>query len=157
MAGRFDSRRGRAGQVDPMTRDAKLEQLSKMWLFSECSKAELTRIGRIADEITVQPGTVLCEEGKPGFEFFFILDGRAAVRRRGRKVATLSAGQYFGELSLLDRRPRSATVVAETTMSLLVLGQREFTSVMADMPKLAHKLLIAMAGRLRAADAKLYN
>lgn len=140
-----------------MTKDSKLDQLSRMWLFSECSKGELSRIGRVADEVTVAPASVLCEEGKPGFEFFFILDGRAAVRRRGRKVATLSAGQYFGELSLLDRRPRSATVVSETTMSLLVLGQREFTSVMADMPKLAHKLLIAMAGRLRAADAKLYN
>ncbi|HUY86523.1 MAG TPA: cyclic nucleotide-binding domain-containing protein [Acidimicrobiales bacterium] len=140
-----------------MARDSKLDQLSRMWLFSECSKAELAKIGRVADEITVPPASVLCEEGRPGFEFFFILQGRAAIRRRGRKVASLGAGQYFGELSLLDRRPRSATVVSETTMSLLVLGQREFNSVMADMPRLAHKLLMAMAGRLRAADAKLYN
>ncbi len=140
-----------------MTQDSKLVQLSNMWMFSECSKSELAKIGRVADEISVTPSTILCEEGRPGFEFFFILDGRCAVRRRGKKVAILGPGQYFGELSLLDKRPRSATVIAETTCSLLVLGQKEFNSVMADMPRLAHKLLIAMAGRLRASDAKLYN
>ena len=53
---------------------------------------------------------MLCEEGTVGREFFFIVDGTAAVRRNGRKVATLGPGQYFGELSLLDRKPRSATV-----------------------------------------------
>ncbi len=136
-------------------KDTKLEHLGQMWLFSACTKKELAQIGRVADELNVPEGKILCEEGKPGFEFFFILEGRAIVRKRGRKVATLGPGQYFGELALLDRRPRNATVVSETAMTLLVLGQREFSTLMADMPSLAHKLLVTMAGRLREADAKL--
>ncbi len=99
-------------------------------------------------------GRVLCEEGTVGREFFFIVSGTAAVRRGGRKVATLGPGNYFGELSLLDRKPRSATVVSETEMSLLVLEQRRFNGLLDAMPALAHKLLVAMAQRIRDADAK---
>ena len=69
-------------------------------------------------------------------------------------MRTLGPGQYFGELALIDRRPRSATVVSDTDMDLLVLGQREFNSVLSTMPELSRKLLIAMAARLRDADAK---
>jgi CRP-like cAMP-binding protein len=136
-------------------KDVKLEQLGRTWLFSACNKKELGLIGRASDEVPVEAGRILTEEGKPGFEFFLIMDGRAAVIRRGRKVATLRPGQYFGELSLLDRQPRSATVTSETPMQLLVLDQRQFDGIMDQVPGLAHKLLIAMAGRLREADSKL--
>ena len=79
---------------------------------------------------------------------------RPRVRRNGRKIAELGPGGYFGELSLLDRKPRSATVVSDTDMTLLVLDQRRFTGLLEEMPTLAHKLLIAMTKRLRDADAK---
>jgi CRP-like cAMP-binding protein len=138
-------------------RDVKLEHLGRTWLFSACSKKDLGLIGRASDEVEVDAGRVLCEEGKPGFEFFLILEGRAAVTRAGRKVATLRPGQYFGELSLLDRKPRSATVTSETPMQLLVLDQRQFDGIMDQVPGLAHKLLMAMAERLRDADAKAIN
>ena len=97
---------------------------------------------------------MLVEEGKPGHEFFLIEDGTAEVRRKNRKVATLGRGQFFGELSLLDRGPRSATVVADTDMTLVVLGQREFLGVIDEVPSMAHKLLAALAGRLREADSR---
>jgi CRP-like cAMP-binding protein len=135
----------------------KLEHLGRTWLFSTCNKKELGLIGRASDEVSVDAGRLLTEEGKPGFEFFLILDGRAAVSRSGRKIATLRPGQYFGELSLLSRKPRDATVTSETPMQLLVLDQRQFDGIMDQVPGLAHKLMIAMAERLREADTKTLN
>ena len=76
------------------------------------------------------------------------------MRRNGRRIATLGPGQYFGELALLDRRPRSATVISETEMLLLVLGQRQFNGVLDAVPSLSRKLLSAMATRLRESDIK---
>jgi CRP-like cAMP-binding protein len=135
----------------------KLEHLGRTWLFSTCNKKELGLIGRASDEVSVDAGRLLTEEGKPGFEFFLILDGKAAVSRSGRKVATLRPGQYFGELSLLSRKPRDATVTSETPMQLLVLDQRQFDGIMDRVPGLAHKLMIAMAERLREADTRALN
>ena len=135
-------------------KDEKLEHLGRMWLFSACSKKELTTIGRASDEIQVPAGKVLVEEGKPGHEFFLILSGGAAVKHGTRKIATLGPGRYFGELALLHRGTRNATVVTDADSTLLVLGQREFSGVLDEIPGLAHKLLSAMAERLREADAK---
>ena len=128
--------------------------LSKIWLFSACSAAQLRTIRKAIEEVEVPAGRVLCEEGTLGREFFFIVSGTASVRRNGRRVTTLGPGRYFGELSLLDRKPRSATVVSETPMTLLVLEQRRFNGLLDDMPTLSHKLLVAMSARLRDADAK---
>lgn len=128
--------------------------LSKIWLFSTCSTRELRTVRRALEEVTVPKGRVLTEEGTIGREFFFIVDGQASVRRGNRKVASLGAGEYFGELALLDRKPRSATVVADTDMRLLVLGQRQFNGLLDAVPALSRKLLAAMATRLRDADSK---
>jgi CRP-like cAMP-binding protein len=138
-------------------KDEKLDQLGRMWLFSACTRKDLQVIGRASDEVTVPAGKALTEEGKAGHEFYLILDGEASVRRKGRRIATLGAGQYFGELSLLDRGPRTATVVAESDLRLLVLGQREFNGILDEVPGLAHKVLRTMAERLRVADAKAYH
>jgi CRP/FNR family transcriptional regulator, cyclic AMP receptor protein len=136
------------------TRDIYLDHLSQVPLFSTCSRKDLQKLGKASDEIAVKEGKVLVEEGKPGHEFFLIEDGTAEVRRKNRKVATLGRGQFFGELSLLDRGPRSATVIADTDMTLVVLGQREFLGVIDEVPAMAHKLLAALAGRLREADSR---
>jgi CRP/FNR family transcriptional regulator, cyclic AMP receptor protein len=131
--------------------------LGGIWLFSACSSGQLRTIRRQVEEITVPAGKVLVEEGTVGREFFFIVEGSAAVKVGNRKVATLGPGNYFGELSLLDRKPRSATVVSDTDMVLLVLDQRRFNGLLDEMPSLAHKLLAAMAQRIRDADAKAVN
>ena len=140
-----------------MAKDSKLEHLAQVRLFSACSNKELALIGRASDEVRVPAGKVLCQEGSIGYEFYLILDGQAVVKRGGKKVATLGPGQYFGELSLLDRQPRSATVEAATDMTVLVLGKREFSGLLDEVPTLAHKLLSAMAARLREADAKAFS
>jgi CRP/FNR family cyclic AMP-dependent transcriptional regulator len=142
----------------PMRRkDQYLEHLAKVPLFSACSKKELQTIARASDDVEVPKGKVLVEEGKPGHEFFLIIDGNAAVKRGKKTVAKLGPGQYFGELALLDRGPRSASVEATSDLDVLVLGQREFAGVIDEVPTLAHKLLTSMAQRLREADAKAYS
>jgi CRP-like cAMP-binding protein len=128
--------------------------LSQIWLFSSATAKERRILHKGLKELRVEPGWVLCEQGAIGLEFFFIVSGTATVRHNNRKVRTLLPGHYFGELSLIDRRPRSATVVSDTDMDLLVLGQRDFDSLLTTMPELSRKMLIALAARLRDADAK---
>jgi CRP-like cAMP-binding protein len=128
--------------------------LSDIWLFSACSAGQIRTIRREVKKVTAPAGSVLVEEGTIGREFYFILDGTASVQRKGRKIATLGPGRYFGELALLDRKPRSASVVSETEMTLLVLDQRSFSSLLDAVPALAQKLLMATAQRLREANAK---
>ena len=135
-------------------KDKKLEHLSNVRLFQACNKKELGQIGSRSDEIQIPAGRTIVQEGESGYEFFLILDGQAKVVKGGRKTATLEPGQYFGELALLDGQVRSASVVAETDMELLVLGRREFAGLIDEVPSIAHKLLAAMALRLRDADAK---
>jgi CRP/FNR family transcriptional regulator, cyclic AMP receptor protein len=139
-----------------MARQRELD-LRDIWLFSAASNSQLRVVRRAIEEIEVRPGRVLIEEGTIGREFFFIVEGKASVTQKGRRTATLGPGAYFGELALLDRKPRSATVVSETDMTLLVLEQRRFNGLLDEMPTLSHKLLVAMAQRLRDADAKAIN
>ena len=134
-----------------------LDHLARVPLFSACSKKELQTIARASDDVRVPAGKVLVEEGRPGHEFFLILDGKASVKRGKKKIADLGPGQYFGEMAMLDRGPRSATVVADTDMDVLVLGQREFAGVIDEVPAMAHKLLTTMAQRLRESDAKAFS
>lgn len=131
--------------------------LKSIWLFSSCTASELRKIRSSLDEADVPAGKVIVEEGRVGLAFFLIVSGTAKVTRNGRKVATLGAGDHFGELALLDRHPRSASVVSETDMDVLVLSQRDFNGLLQAVPTIARKMLAAMAGRLREADAKAYG
>jgi CRP/FNR family cyclic AMP-dependent transcriptional regulator len=135
-----------------MTSSSTADRLGKVSLFGSCTDRELTQIARAGDEITVEPGVDVVAEGSEGQEFYLILDGTATVTRAGAHAADLGPGQYFGELSLLDGAPRSATVTAETALSMWTVGPREFAAVLDSWPGVARKLLVAMAGRLRVAD-----
>jgi CRP-like cAMP-binding protein len=133
-----------------------LDHLSRIPLFSACSKRELERIGSATDEIDVAAGRVLVEEGAVGHEAFVIVEGSAEVRRGEQTVAELGPGDHFGELAILDGGPRTASVVASSPLKVLVLGQREFSALVDDVPGLSHKLLRALAGRVRELDRKIY-
>jgi CRP-like cAMP-binding protein len=135
-------------------RDAFVDHLQQVPMFSALSKKDLQLLARRAEDVRVPAGKVLVNEGETGHEFFVILDGSARVTRRGKRVATLGPGSAFGELALLDKAPRNATVIAETPMELVVLGQREFAGIIDEVPGFARKLLAGMASRLREADAK---
>jgi CRP/FNR family transcriptional regulator, cyclic AMP receptor protein len=135
------------------SKDAKVELLRGVPLFAACSKRELSRIASLADEIDVPKGRVLTREGDPGWECFVVVDGRATITVGDRaRVAPLDSGACFGEMSLLDQGPRSATVEAQTDMHLLVLDGRSFSSMLEEFPSVARKMLAAMAGRLRVAE-----
>jgi len=103
----------------------------------------------------VKAGTVLTKEKMTGQEAFFIFSGEARCSVDGTDVATLGVGQFVGEMSLLDRGPRSATVVANSDMKLLVLDPREFDRLIEASPKIAKKLLVEMARRVRARDQRV--
>ncbi len=135
-------------------RDAFLDHLAEVPLFSALSRKELSLVARRAEDVKVDQGRVLVSEGSTGSEFFVIIDGKASVSKKGRKVATLGPGDAFGELALLDKAPRNATVTAETPLEVVVLGQREFGGLIDEVPGFARKLLAGMARRLREADAK---
>jgi CRP/FNR family transcriptional regulator, cyclic AMP receptor protein len=137
-----------------MAQSAKDQNIASIWLFSECSAKEIRSISSVADAVTVPAGRTLVKEGTVGRELYLIVSGTASVQRNGRQVATLSAGQHFGELSLLDRRPRNATVVSKTDMELFVIGQRQFNGLLDTIPTLSRKLISAMANRMREQDAK---
>ena len=121
------------------TQSANKLDLSNIWVFSTCSKVELQKIRKAFTEISIPSGRLLCEEGAPGEEFFVILEGTADVIRNSRKVNTLGPGQFFGELALLDHKPRSATIRSATEMTLLVLEQRQFTGLLSEIPGLTKK------------------
>ncbi|HZJ26209.1 MAG TPA: cyclic nucleotide-binding domain-containing protein [Acidimicrobiia bacterium] len=129
-----------------------LRHLAEVPLFSALSKKDLALLARRGEDVRVEPGAVLCSEGSAGQEFFVILEGTARVSRKGRTITTLGPGGAFGELALLDKAPRNATVTAESEMELVVLGQREFGGLIDEAPGFARKLLAGMARRLRDAD-----
>jgi CRP/FNR family cyclic AMP-dependent transcriptional regulator len=140
-----------------MSKAGDVLDLSKIWLFSTSSTKDLRLIRKALEEVDVPSGRLLCEQGTIGREFFLIVEGQASVKRNNRKIATLGPSQYFGELALLDRRPRSASVISDTDMTLLVLGQRQFNGVLDSVPALSRKMLAAMATRLRESDERAYT
>jgi CRP/FNR family cyclic AMP-dependent transcriptional regulator len=135
-------------------RDDFVDHLAQVPLFSACSKKDLQQVAKRAEDVRVEAGKVLVSEGAAGAEFFVILEGEATVTRHGQEVARLGAGQFFGDLALLDRAPRNATITAATPMELVVLGQREFSALIDEVPGFAHKLLAGLARRLREYDAQ---
>ena len=128
------------------------EQLAKIPLFEGLSKKELRLVSQLATPLSEPAGTVLVREGAAGHEFIIVLDGEIEVRKGDTVVATRGPGTYVGEIALLDHRPRTATVVAKTPVSIEVIGQREFAGLLSEVPEISAKLLPVMAARLADLD-----
>src|SRR5438445_13504352 len=92
------------------------EQLAQVELFQGFSPAELARVAELVEEVSAETGAVLMEQGKPGQECYVVVEGTADVLVAGDKVAELGKGELIGEMALIDKRPRSATVKAKTPM-----------------------------------------
>jgi CRP/FNR family cyclic AMP-dependent transcriptional regulator len=131
------------------------EQLAAVPLFAGLSKKHLRRISRLMTRLDRPAGQVLTTEGELGSEFFVVLEGEVEVRQGNRVIATRRPGEYVGEISLLDRRPRTATVVATTSVSIEVLNRREFLSLLAEAPELSEQILATMAQRLADLETQL--
>lgn len=138
-------------------KDSHLDHLASISLFSALSRKELQRVARASDEVTVKEGHELARQGDVGREMFVIVDGTATVKRNGRKVATVGPGSAIGEMALLDRGPRTASIVADSELTVLVLGSREFSALLDDVPGLAHKIMASLATRIRDLDSKIYG
>jgi CRP-like cAMP-binding protein len=134
-----------------LRKNAKVELLKNVPLFSACSRRELEQLAQAADEIDLPAGTELTRESDTGREFVVIVEGEADVKRRGRRISRLSAGDFVGEIALLTGSPRTATVTATTPVRALVLTDRAFRALLADSPAIAPKLLAALAERLAPA------
>jgi CRP/FNR family transcriptional regulator, cyclic AMP receptor protein len=131
-----------------LRRDAKVELLKRVPLFADCSKAELRALAKSTDEIDLREGTVMTREGRPGREFFVLIEGTARVTRDGREVAELKGGDWFGEIALITNRPRTATVTATSAVDVLVLTDRRFRTAVETMPTIALKVLSSVGERL---------
>jgi len=129
--------------------DQKLELLKRTPLLSDLGRRELEEVERLVDEVDVPAGKVLMREGDAGREFFVLVNGTVAIDRGGTRVRTLEAGDFFGEIALLAEGPRTATATAEGPATLLVLGHREFHSLMDKYPAIRTCVLDALAKRIR--------
>jgi CRP-like cAMP-binding protein len=131
-----------------LRKDAKVQLLSRVPLFAECSKNELRQIAEVADEVEVPAGYELTKEGASGREFVVIVEGAADVRRRGRKVNALADGDFLGEIALVSRGPRTATVRTTEPTHALVITAPAFRSLLRKTPSMQWKVLEALAERL---------
>jgi CRP/FNR family transcriptional regulator, cyclic AMP receptor protein len=131
------------------TKRETLVALSGVPLFAGLPRRHLQRIARESDEQTFARGETIVQEGLLGEAMFVVLEGEAKVVRRGRKVAAMFPGDFFGELSVIDGGPRTASVVAETPMRVLRVFRRTLTALWRDDPKLAIRVLDGMVRRVR--------
>ncbi|MEX1207885.1 MAG: cyclic nucleotide-binding domain-containing protein [Acidimicrobiia bacterium] len=138
-----------------MDKKKQLGLLEVVPLFHGLSAKEMARVARVAEEVSLPAGSVIAEEGQPGDAIYLLADGAALVRRNGKKIASLGTGDFFGEMSLLDEGPRSATVELVRDSTLLVLHRQDFAAVLSDFPGVARIMLQGLAARLREADRKM--
>jgi CRP/FNR family cyclic AMP-dependent transcriptional regulator len=127
----------------------KIDAIKKIPLFKGADDSQLQAIAGLADEVQVQPGMALATQGGKGDDLMIILDGSAEVTRDGKHLANLGAGDFFGEISLLDGGPRTATVTASSPMRTLVIRHDDFKSIQQNAPGLSELLVAEVASRLR--------
>jgi CRP-like cAMP-binding protein len=131
-----------------LRKNAKVDLIKGVPLFAECSRKELGEVAGIADEIDLREGKELTKQGKPGREFFILVEGTADVKKGSRRVNRLGPGDFFGEISLIRHTPRTATVVATSPVRTLVITERSFQSLLQHQPGIQNKVLSALAARL---------
>ena len=152
IAGPTDAGRGPSGAPAKLGQDEKTTYLQRVHLFEACSSRQLRAIARIAEVQEVPAEAVLARTGEPGDRFFVIVDGSARVEVSPHNQARMGPGSFFGEISLLDGEPRSATVIADTAMRLLVIPRRDFVTLLREVPALTERMLITLCQRLRNAE-----
>jgi CRP-like cAMP-binding protein len=136
---------------------AQIELLGSVPLFSLTPKKQLRRIAQQFKSRQVKEGDQLAEQGKYGREFFVVVSGSARCEVDGREIRSFGPGSFFGELALVAGGPRSATIVADTPMEVLVLDRRDFTVLLRTTPDVALKILASVAARLQEADHQVTN
>jgi CRP-like cAMP-binding protein len=134
------------------SRSTKVDLLRKVPLFKGLSQRQLEQVARLVDEYEAPVGKRLATTGEIGRELFIIVSGQARVSLPRGRTVRLGPGEFFGEMSLVDGGPRSASVEAVTPMRLLVVGRREFWALLGEAPTLNARIMCTLATRLRAAE-----
>ena len=130
--------------------DAKVDALRRVPLFSRCTDKELHFVAAQTEDLTVEAGRTLTTQGEPADTFYVLLDGEADVEIDGRPRRVLRAGDFFGEISMMDRGPATATVTIRTPARLMVMSHPQFRDAIKGNQELLLRVLEAMAQRLRA-------
>ncbi|MBI3997496.1 MAG: cyclic nucleotide-binding domain-containing protein [Armatimonadetes bacterium] len=131
---------------------SKVTMLRNVPLFKGLSQRQLEQVARLADELEVPAGKRLATIGDTGHELFVIVNGQATVKLKDSRTVRLGPGEFFGEMSLIDGGPRSATVDAASPMKVLVIGHREFWELLNEAPPLVGKIMRTLSQRLRDAE-----
>ena len=132
-----------------MARDEKLDLLHTIPLFARFDHRHLERLGMLTDEVDVPAGKVLIRQGDSGDDLMIVVSGRVGVDRDGQRINQLGPGDFFGEIALIERGPRTATCTAEAPTRLLVVNHRDFHAVMDEFPEVAAQVLLTLAQRVR--------
>jgi CRP/FNR family transcriptional regulator, cyclic AMP receptor protein len=140
-----------------MARDEKLDLLQRIPLFSALDRNKLERLGMLAEEVDVPPGKVLMRQGEDGGDLMVVVRGRVAIERDGGRLNTMGPGDYFGEIALVTGGARTATATTEEPSTLLVIGHREFHSLVEEFPDVAVQLLNTLAHRVRRLEPEACN
>jgi CRP-like cAMP-binding protein len=130
------------------------ELLSAVDLFAWMSKRDAKKVVARGREVTHPKGKLVASEGGAGYAFHLILSGQATVSHGSRTIRTLGAGGYFGEISMIDGKPRSATVTIDEDVRALVIDHIVFETLLDDQPEFARRLLKGLCSRLREAEAR---
>ena len=128
--------------------NTKIDLIKRVPLFASASKHELEEIASIADEIDLPADRTVISEGDAGREFFVLIDGTADVERAGKKVASIGPGDFFGEIALIAKTPRNATITTTSPVRALVITDRAFRQLLDHSPQIAIGVLTALAERL---------
>jgi CRP-like cAMP-binding protein len=128
--------------------NSKIDLIRQVPLFSAASKSELAEIASIADEVDLPEGRVVIKEGESGREFIVLIEGTAEVERGGRRVATIGPGDFVGEIALIAKTPRNATITLTSPVRALVITDRAFRHLLEHSPQIQIGVLTALAERL---------
>jgi CRP-like cAMP-binding protein len=138
--------------VQLFSQDTKANALGRCPFFADLSRGELRELAKVTEDMEVDEGKTLTREGAAGSEFFVIVDGEVAVTKDGSEVRTMGEGDFFGEISLLEDRPRTATVTAKTPLRFFVLTRQNFRALLDKQPELEEKVTSALQDRLRTTE-----
>jgi CRP-like cAMP-binding protein len=129
--------------------------ISRVPIFASCTPDEIAAIAGVSQDGFFQPGQIIVTQGTPGQAFYLILSGRVEILRDDVSLGGFGPGDFFGEMSLLDSAPRSATIRAIDQVACVLLSSWDFKALLERHPSIAIKLLEVLSRRLRAADERL--
>jgi CRP/FNR family cyclic AMP-dependent transcriptional regulator len=150
-------RRERNPRADRPLGRRDVDMLSRVPLFAGLSRRDLRRLAEHADVVSFRQRETIVQAGRPGGTFYVMMEGEAKAERDGRTIGRMTPGDFFGEISLLDGGPRTASVVAETPVTAIRIFKRSFDRVITQEPTVASKILAVVAKRLREAERSINN